>query len=249
MMPLTIKQGGLGLVSNQQFSIVIAYKEDSMQRQMIFDWMIHRYKTLFPAAEIIIGNDTTGEQDFCKSNAINNAVYKSNYDTLLITDIDLILDTEAIIKGIKQAHLYAFIIPYGYWWRLSQETTNNILNSSAVEFSLSDYTPDGNKCKVDICRGTGIHILTKHNYYLSGGYDERFVGWGGEDNAFGCALKTLCKGAPKILKQYNSYHLWHPSQSTKGKKMRKENVRLWRAYQSAMRNKDMMQDLINSRTW
>lgn len=227
------------------FSIIMAYKEDSEYRKEIFDWQTKRYKRLFPEAEIVIGEDDTGNEYFCKARAINNAVRDSKHDKLFIVDIDLAIEKPAIQKGIRLINNYCYIIPYGQWWRLSEKHTRRILDNE-IKFYVA---PDGRLCDVHPRRGTGIHILTKKNFYAAGGYDERFIGWGGEDNAFGCALKTLCKGAPKILKQYNSYHLWHPSQSTKGKKMRKENVRLWRAYQSAMRNKDMMQDLINSRTW
>ena len=45
-------------------------------------------------------------------------------------------------------------------------------------------------------------------YDQAGGFDPRFVGWGGEDTSLGAALTTLV-GPPARL-EASVWHLWHP---------------------------------------
>ncbi len=224
------------------FSIIMAYKEDSEYRKEIFDWQTKRYERLFPDAEIVIGEDDTGNEHFCKARAINNAVRDSQYDGLFIVDIDLAIEKSAIQKGLRLVKNYCYIIPYGQWWKLSKEHSREILNNE-VKFYTS---PDGRLCDVHPRRGTGIHILTKKNFYAAGGYDERFIGWGGEDNAFGIAVRTASKQEPLILKEYSAYHLWHPSQPMK-KGMNQKNIDLWRQYQKVDGKPEQLKQLISNR--
>jgi hypothetical protein len=55
----------------------------------------------------------------------------------------------------------------------------------------------------------GIHIVPRRLWDASGGYDERFLGWGSEDAAFQFACTVL--GGYKALRG-DVYHLWHPMQ-------------------------------------
>ncbi|MFK4998906.1 galactosyltransferase-related protein [Bacillus sp. N9] len=53
----------------------------------------------------------------------------------------------------------------------------------------------------------GINVVPRKHFETVGGFDERFVGWGGEDDAFAASLNTLC-GYVKRL-DATIYHLWH----------------------------------------
>lgn len=239
---LMIKHGGLVFMNDKQLSIIIAYKEDSEYRKEIFHWQISRYKKIFSNVDIVIGEDDSNHDHFCKARAINNAVKNSRYDNLFIVDIDLVVEKSAIEKGIKVINKHCYIIPYGSWWKLSKDNTRAVLDNKA-QFNIS---PQGRLCKVHPRRGTGIHIISKHNFYAAGGYDERFIGWGGEDNAFGIAVRTMCKQKSLILKDYTAYHLWHPFQVTK-KGMNQSNIDLWRKYQKADKKPVELRQLLRGR--
>ena len=51
----------------------------------------------------------------------------------------------------------------------------------------------------------GISIIPRKNFEEVGGFDNRFEGWGGGDNAFGYAIDTLC--GPYKRMHSNIFHL------------------------------------------
>src|ERR1035437_8821162 len=53
-----------------------------------------------------------------------------------------------------------------------------------------------------------IQIMPREAFITVGGMDERFRGWGGEDQAFLLALNILW--GPYRNSPNNVYHLWHP---------------------------------------
>ena len=62
--------------------------------------------------------------------------------------------------------------------------------------------------------------------------DPRFVGWGGEDLAWGYALTTLA-GEPWRSDE-PLYHLWHPTPARQSRKLgSSENERVRRLYREA----------------
>ena len=79
---------------------------------------------------------------------------------------------------------HCLITPFDCFWRLPQDYSKEIMSMPPEKFIISRYEPCGTQYVVNKNGGTGIQILTKKNFYFVGGYDERFVGWGGEDNAF-----------------------------------------------------------------
>lgn len=79
----------------------------------------------------------------------------------------------------------------------------------------------------------GIVAVSRSLLNEVGGFDERFVGWGGEDRAFQFACDTLAGPGERI--DAMSYHLWHPSAPEKGRGtlVRKRNIALAVRYKEA----------------
>ncbi len=50
--------------------------------------------------------------------------------------------------------------------------------------------------------------MSRNTFIVAGGFDERFIGWGGDDDAFVHALETLCGNYIKLGREV--FHLWHP---------------------------------------
>lgn len=91
----------------------------------------------------------------------------------------------------------------------------------------------------------GIHAVSRKLWELSGGYDERFLGWGGEDAAFQYACQTL-SGYRKLDGEV--FHLYHPMQQRDpSTEQFKANVALEKRYVDASRNPAAMRALIAER--
>jgi hypothetical protein len=75
-----------------------------------------------------------------------------------------------------------------------------------------------------------------------GGVDPRFVGWGGEDIAFGWALDTLA--GPHTNLGAPLYHLWHPL-AVDRRKASPETDRLAGRYAEANGKPEAMRALID----
>lgn len=122
----------------------------------------------------------------------------------IIADSDLIYDPATLQRSINLLNEYAWVVPYYFIYYLNKESTFNLLKTSPT-WSL-DLSVDGDL--VNLARiGTtgGISIIPRKNFEEVGGFDNRFEGWGGGDNAFGYAIDTLC--GPYKRMHSNIFHL------------------------------------------
>ncbi len=210
-------------------------------RQTNFDFIKSHYIDMFPNSEIVIGIDDSNSKEFCKSRAVNNAAKAASKDILLIADIDMYINKESILKSIEIIQEYGWIIPYDNLIKLNEEQTMLLIHENIYPSLVDGY-------KFHL-RGGGLQIVQKHVFNFVGGYDERFVGWGGEDTSFCASVDCLYKTGYKILDK--AYHLYHKRQNGVGlyKQGEKENKKLRDKYWKYADNKDKqaMEKLINDR--
>lgn len=146
---------------------------------------------------------------FNKSWGLNIAASHASCGRLLFADADMLMSaaslnaiTEAMNQGIDAVNPYDVLID------LSQQETQQLLEQSA-DLNISRSTEDLNRKSLGqhppFCGG--VFAITRTLYQLTGGMDERFEGWGGEDDAmskrvtfFSSTMTTLSSTA---------YHLWH----------------------------------------
>ena len=114
----------------KKVSIIFPYKYIDSHRDKILKWNINRYKEMFNDFEIIIGEDTTNQNEFCKSNAINNGVKQAQGYIIIIHDIDVVIDKEYIKKGIDLAYNYSYVIPYNKINKIDRQSTINMLKNN-----------------------------------------------------------------------------------------------------------------------
>lgn len=194
----------------ENISILVPYKSDNGIRDKNWAWIEKRYTSLMPNAEICMGESTT--ELFSRSDAINNAARKATRDIFIIADSDITFDIEQIQLGLSMLSKYKFVVPFSHIIRLDSSLTNKLI-SYPSNISLSSI--DTNNCKKDT--GTpyylvgGIGIIEKSTFFQCGGFDPRFQGWGGEDDAFSYVIKHLYGefGRPT---DNNMYHLFHPQE-------------------------------------
>lgn len=231
--------GGVPLFRN--VSILIPYQADNGVRDKNLKWIKKFYKKNFPKIEICIGI-STGEI-FNRSQAINLAARQATRDIFVIADGDIFYDPAIIIDSITHLKNDTWIIPFQKIIRISKHNTKRLRKCKPfwpLECEVTDFetihTSKSNYLG-------GINIISRNKFMTVGGFDERFVGWGGEDDAFTCAVNTLCGYYTRL--DHTIYHLWHPRVGYKRNPNRANNLNLRELYYQANEDKEKMMKLIS----
>jgi predicted glycosyltransferase involved in capsule biosynthesis len=76
-------------------------------------------------------------------------------------------------------------------------------------FFTNSIYPNVNECesRIGVLFAGGAFAIRKRSFCKIGGFDESFIGWGGEDDAFTVKMDKLCRYL--TLKDNVSYHLYH----------------------------------------
>lgn len=190
---------------DKRISILIPYKPDGEYRDKTWVWVRKRYEALMPNAEICVG--TCDTELFSRSAAVNNAAKLATRDIFIIADIDLIFDLNQIAKAILSLTEYTWIIPYT---TLNYLTLNQTKKLQALNPSINIGSINFSDYKERDCKFIygGMSIVPRECFQKVGGFDERFKGWGCEDDAFQRSLDALC-GPHKRIKTA-LWHMYHP---------------------------------------
>lgn len=207
----------------EPFSIIIPYRY-AEDRESNFQFVQEYYQTNYPMAEIVIGYDDTGKDDFNRGHAINKGVGEASYDNLLISDGDIFIDPPTLKRGFELLEKCPFVIPWGRCLDPTRERSEMILRNGfrgkvrklkKHSYMVRDIRPgrafqvehDGRVIKFDKCAG-GLHIVRKDFFNQINGYDSRLSSWGFEDTLF-CFKARNVLGDYPILEDGFVCHLWH----------------------------------------
>ncbi|TFB14288.1 glycosyltransferase [Filobacillus milosensis] len=208
---------------SKKVSVIIPIGLNDQPREQLFHWVKKYYEIMFPHVELCIG--ALDEKPFSKGKAINEAVKKSTGEILVINDADVFFDPALLEESIEQLESHSWVIPYNEVLNISEKSTEDLLKLEPewpIPIDL-ETRPRTHGARI---KG-GVNIIPRNHFEKVHGFDERFVGWGGEDDAFASALKHLC-GPFKRL-DGTIYHLWH---SRKTNENYEANVELLRAYRA-----------------
>lgn len=222
-------------------SVIIPYGGNDEWRERSFNWLLRRYGDLLPGAQIVIG---TSQEPFNRAEARNQAFAQSTGDVLLIADADTVFhadQVEAAVNMLKGQRTW--VIPYTWYYNLSKEATESILNLECNEVILEPTSPSSYEHKIE--SWAGLLVMHREAFETVNGYDERFQGWGYEDNAFRFALDTLW-GPHKRLSWGYCLHLWHsaPESERFGQPKISENRALFRDYEAANGDPERMRAVV-----
>ena len=223
----------------KKVSILMPFRSDNGYRENIFRWVLKFYESFLPETEICIGESDS--ELFSRAQAINNAASKSTRDVFIIADADLFYEPAILNTSVKLLNEYNWVVPYYKINYLSLESTAKLL-VTVPSWPLEVQVDSTQINLVDDGITGGICIVSRKNFEYIGGYDTRFKGWGGEDDAFGFAMNTLC-GPYKRLDS-KIFHLWHPNKWGKGNPHYTENFKLFKKYMACNGNKTCMQRLM-----
>lgn len=162
----------------------------------------------------------TDPAGWMKSWAFNVGVDAAKADIVVCHDGDILLPrlyAREVLRHIKDggfesAHLQRFLFCLG------RTDTHEFIESCTIR---NNITPE----RVRQNWQGGTLAIRKAAFEKIGGYDERFVGWGGEDNEFFDRCKTLRSWRRGYLP---FVHLWHEPQAGKVSNDREENLQFLR---------------------
>lgn len=141
--------------------------------------------------------------DWSKGAAVNPVAKAATEDVLVIADADSLVMPEHLDKAIGHARTCGWSMPHSVVRRLSRQATSAVYTGHPLTSRLR-----AERGSYPALPGGGIVVLTADAFATVNGLDPRFIGWGGEDHAFGLALRALV-GPLQGHRTAPLWHLWH----------------------------------------
>lgn len=172
----------------------------------------------------IVGEHTDGP--FNRSQAINTAL-TGPWEVAVIADSDTWVPEPQLREAIKTARRTETLCSaLTSVVELSEDCTRAILSG---DMDFLDIGVDKIRSR-ELETQSSMIVVPRTLWDAVGGMDERFTGWGGEDNAFWRAC-ALIGGKPHRIHGH-AYHLWHPTAKNPTDPTYRANLRLWRKYET-----------------
>ena len=189
-------------------SVVIPFRAKCSEREKIFKWVCKRTQLILPGAEVIVGSDSRNTSEFFnKSIAINDAVKKATRNIILILDSDAFIDSIAFEKAYELAKSNSMVMVSNEIKYLNKEFSKKLIQLQP-DIKVTDiYDLD----QEVLYKGGSVSVallVHRDKFIEMNGFDERFIGWGGEDDAFYCAYSTLF--GESVTTDCPGYHIHHP---------------------------------------
>ncbi|HED13199.1 MAG TPA: glycosyltransferase [Gammaproteobacteria bacterium] len=164
-----------------------------------------------PLAKKINYIDACNPGLFNKSWGMNVAFRHSSGDILVVSDADMIVSADDLQRAVRTCEKELDAVrPYGRLIDMTASETEDYLQGGKLP-DVPEKTRgyDRGHASEALCMAGGIYILTREFFVRVGGMDERFYGWGGEDDAMSIKLQSM---SPKvaIARMAKAWHLWHP---------------------------------------
>lgn len=140
-----------------------------------------------------------------KSWAFNQGARKASGEVLVFHDGDILCPGSYAVSLLRQMKDHGAASIQRYLFNLDEATTASLFKTGALP---NFFVPD----RVRQNWEGGSIAVRRDAFFEMGGYDEAFVGWGGEDNEF----FDRCSLVGHLRFGYVPFiHLWHPAQADK----------------------------------
>lgn len=204
--------------SRLSFSFIILYRHNDVARlanlKRVLEWA-----TSFSESEIILVEQdkhskikhlnlpvrhifTKSNMPFNRSWGFNVGVKHSKAEVVVLTDCDLIMDPYMFIESLKLMMQYECVSPYSSVVDLTaQESVAKLEQMMSIKRPGRGETDNQ---KINICGG--MTIFRKEAYLRIAGYNEDFVGWGGEDDFMAMKVKNFLSWHEMPGRCYHLFH-------------------------------------------
>lgn len=208
--------------------VIVPYRPDHGHRDRLWAFLRDTY---WPGFDVVVGEHSDGP--FNRSAAINRAADR-DWDIAVIADADTWVPRKQLSHAVWTCRVTGRLTAaFTDVVELTQPTTDDILNK---KIGLDDSFGCVRVRRRPLETQSSMLVVSRPLWDAVAGFDEQFVGWAGEDNAFWKAC-TLHGGEPHRIPG-NAYHLWHtPAQRSHPDY--DANQTLWRRYQQAHTIKDL----------
>lgn len=198
-----------------KISVIVPWKDTGdIHRRRSWEWLRLRYENLLSYSfdvELVYGSNQS--EPFSRGGSRNHLVKLSTADTLLIADADTVFNEDQIKDGVGLLEQGApWVIPYdrGRYYNLTRQASADVVVKDPKRTIPEPTNSEEWDHKLD--SWAGLLLMTRSAFEKVGGYDERFIGWGYEDNAFRAAMDSVV-GSHQRTSHY-ALHLWHPAIET-----------------------------------
>jgi hypothetical protein len=183
--------------------VCIPWRPDNALRTAAFHWNLVRWQFLLPGVPVVVSDSGPGE--FNRARARNNAVGIVDADVVVMADADTTLLSHRQMEAALQL-MYdgaRWVLPYCDYYNTTAADTSLLLARPAD--AVLERPQEYEHLVTDAVSGV---LLIPGHAFDQVRYDERFVGWGYEDNAFQVALDAMI--GPHVRMPGAVLHLWHP---------------------------------------
>lgn len=211
-------------------SVLVPWRSSDPQRVKVWDYI--KWEWTLQNVEICAASDGRDHGPFNTSKACNNAFKMSTSNWLVTTGADVIPDFTMVETG-----LYVARRDGRRWVPLGNQT--EYFNAEATERILDHrkWWTEATDPQYTVPFQTGIMLIRRDLYLETGGHDERFEGWGGEDAAFRRSVHVLGGDSEPVPLTLRC--LWHDP-GRRGT-MSKNNFALCHQYDNTHTREGMLQ--------
>ena len=150
---------------------------------------------------------------FNKSWGFNVAARQTPRPILVFADADVVVD-DAIDEAIelcRHGNIDA-AKPYRRIVDLSADESRRWRDGDFVAPRQAETAPNRESSGEFVVFAGGLFVIGREQYWRLGGFDERFVGWGGEDDAMSIKLERTGMRLAECG-EHPALHLWHPREN------------------------------------
>lgn len=144
------------------------------------------------------------EEPYNRSWGFNIAYRESDSSHIVFGDSDIIMHTGEFRASLEAAESLDVVSPYSSVIDLDPGESLMALEGMALISRPGRGEQDNQK--INLCGG--IVIFSRDALEMVGGWDEDFVGWGGEDDMM--TFKVNAARLKTASMPFRCFHLWHP---------------------------------------
>lgn len=178
------------------------------RREAIWKYTQPRWAALGPVYVGEINDPDMEAATYNRAEAINDGAERAteavpDWETIIVIDRDVVVPRAQVGNAIiMSSQNRRAALPYRRYHPLTEKATNDVLAGGEPPKHSVQVPPGILTTHVSSCI-----VVPRFLWDMIGGFDIRFVGWGGEDRAFHAACKVLGGGIENV--DGIVYHLWH----------------------------------------